>query len=184
MRKKLVSVSIAMLMVFAIAPGMARAQVRGHPMALRWLFGRILEPQQKAQVHSLLNSRRGAFAALHARIRSARQKLMDDLLAGKDTSADSKELSAAQSAMLAERINIAKAVVARLTPAQRQQITEFIAKWRALREQQARLFREFGKAGSAGQPDRLGQAEKPAPQPGASKSRTRPVSGGRAQEGM
>lgn len=183
MKKALAAAAAALLIVSALGTGTARAQVHGHPMMLRWLFSRILEPQQKAHVRSLLASERGTLVALHLRLRKSRQKLMDDLLAGKDTSADAREISAVESELLAERIKIAKAVTAGLTPAQRQRIEKFLVKWRALREQQAKLFREFGKPAEGSPPGRVGQAAKPAPEAKAANDGGRLVSSGGADNG-
>ena len=72
-----------------------------------------------------------------------KEQLENDLVAGKDTTADVQALQTARNNMLAERVKLAQQVVALLSPAQRTQVSQFMTQWRSLKQQEFQLFKQY-----------------------------------------
>jgi Spy/CpxP family protein refolding chaperone len=116
----------------------------GSDALLPRIVGRILQPAQKQQIHSLLAADKSNLKNLRAQVHAAQEKLNDDLLAGNDISSDLQQLETAQNQLLAERVSLEQKIVANLSPTQRQQISQFRTQWRSLHEQQQQLLQQFG----------------------------------------
>ena len=98
------------------------------------------------QMRTIFQANKGDLQNLHSQMRTARQQLENDLIAGKDTSADVQALQTAQNNMLAARVKIAQQVVATLSPEQRTQASQFMTQWRSLHDQEHQLFQKYGGA--------------------------------------
>lgn len=127
-----------------IGSGVAYSYGKGDNALLPKVVGRILQPDQKQQIHSLLAADKSNLKNLRAQLRAAREKLNDDLLAGNDTSSDLQQLETAQNQLLTERVSLEQKMVAILTPTQRQKISQFRSQWRSLHDQQQQLLQQFG----------------------------------------
>ncbi|HTT76797.1 MAG TPA: hypothetical protein VMF50_12560 [Candidatus Binataceae bacterium] len=82
-------------------------------------------------------------------VRTARQTLESDLIAGSsNVSSDVTALQTAQNNLLQEKVDVAQAILANLTSAQRSQVGNFVTAYRNLQEQDAAsrkaLFQQYG----------------------------------------
>ena len=103
------------------------------------------------QLRSIFEAERGNLHTLHSQMKTAREQLENDLVAGKETSADVQALQTAQNNMLAEKVKLAQQILATLSPAQRTQVAQFMTQWRSLKQQQWQLFQQYGGAPQAPQ---------------------------------
>ncbi|HYB89461.1 MAG TPA: hypothetical protein VEC38_00305 [Candidatus Binataceae bacterium] len=109
----------------------------------------------KSQIKSVMASEKTNLHNAFGAVRSAKNQLEDDLIAGKDTAGDMSALQAAENSLLAEKVTIAQKILANLTPAQRTQVGSFVSQYRSLndqqRQQRMQLFQQFGGAGTSQQ---------------------------------
>lgn len=98
------------------------------------------------QMHAIFEADKGNLKSLHSAARSANEQLENDLIAGKDTTADLQAVQTAQNNLMAEKVKLAQQILATLTPQQRTQVSNFMTQWRALKQQQWQLFQQFGGA--------------------------------------
>lgn len=98
------------------------------------------------QMRAIFEADKGNLKSLHSAARTAREQLENDLIAGKDTTADLQAVQTAQNNLMAEKVKLAQQILATLTPAQRTQVSNFMTQWRALKQQQWQLFQQFGGA--------------------------------------
>ncbi|HUY18710.1 MAG TPA: hypothetical protein VMV15_05745 [Candidatus Binataceae bacterium] len=105
------------------------------------------------QVKAAIMADRTNLKNLHEAMRSARQQLTLDLVAGKDTTADVTALETAHHNMLAEKVKLAKTILSSLSAAQRSQATKFVTQWQAMQDQQMQqrhaLFQKFNGAATS-----------------------------------
>jgi len=118
----------------------------GHGGLLPPQIGAIMQPEQRQKLHALMATKGAALMGLHQQVHAAREKLVDDLIVGNDTTADQAALQQLHSQMLAEKVKLAQQQVATLTPEQRSQAAKFLSQLRALHEQEHQLMDQF-KAG-------------------------------------
>lgn len=95
------------------------------------------------QLRSIFEADKTNLRNLHMQTRAAREQLENDLVAGKDTTADVQALQTARNNMLAERVKLAQQVVTLLSPAQRTQVSQFMTQWRSLKQQEFQLFKQY-----------------------------------------
>jgi hypothetical protein len=103
------------------------------------------------QMRAIFEADKVNLKALHSAARSANEQLENDLIAGKDTTADLQAAQAAQNALLAEKVKLAQQVLATLSSQQRTQVSNFMTQWRALKQQQWQLLQQYGGAPQAPQ---------------------------------
>jgi Spy/CpxP family protein refolding chaperone len=96
------------------------------------------------QMRAIFEADKGNLKTLHSAERSANEQLENDLIAGKDTTADLQAVQTAQNNLMAERVKLAQQILATLTPQQRTQVSNFMTQWRALKQQQWQLFQQYG----------------------------------------
>jgi hypothetical protein len=113
---------------------------------------KMLSPQQ---IKSAISADKTNLKDLHSAVRSARQQLTSDLVAGKDTTGDVKALETAQNNLLAEKVKLAQSILAKLSASQRTQAAQFVTQWQAMQAQQMQqrhaLFQQFN--GSTASPE-------------------------------
>ena len=96
------------------------------------------------QMRAIFEADQGNLKSLHSAARAAHEQLENDLIAGKDVTADLQAVQAAQNNLMAEKVKLAQQILATLTPQQRTQVANFMTQWRALKQQQWQLFQQFG----------------------------------------
>jgi len=96
------------------------------------------------QMRAIFEADQSNLKALHSAARSANEQLENDLIAGKDTTADLQAVQTAQNNLMAERVKLAQQVLATLTSQQRTQVSNFMTQWRALKQQEWQLFQQYG----------------------------------------
>ena len=96
------------------------------------------------QMRAIFEADKGNLKTLHSAERSANEQLENDLIAGKDTTADLQAVQTAQNALMAEKVKLAQQILATLTSQQRTQVSNFMIQWRALKQQQWQLFQQYG----------------------------------------
>ena len=148
--KRLFGLSICTaLLAVVVAAGTARAHgMGGHHNLVPPIVGHMVSHDQ---LRSIFQSEKENMQTLHSQLRTAHEQLEDDLVGGKDTTADVQALQTAQNNMLAEKVKIAQQILASLTPAQRTQVAQFMTQWRSLKQQQWQLFQQYGGASEAPQ---------------------------------
>ena len=131
--KRLFGLSICTALLAAlVAAGTARAHGMGgggHHSLVPPIVGHMVSHDQ---LRSIFQSEKGNMDTLHSQLRTAHEQLENDLVAGKDTTADVQALQTAQNNMLAEKVKVAQQILASLTPAQRTQVSQFMTQWRSL----------------------------------------------------
>jgi len=105
------------------------------------------------QMRAIFEADKGNLKNLHSAERSANEQLENDLIAGKDTTADLQAVQTAQNNLMAEKVKLAQQILATLTPQQRTQVSNFMTQWRALKQQEWQLFQQYGGASQAPQGD-------------------------------
>ena len=95
-------------------------------------------------MRTIFQAEKGTLQNLHSQVRTARQQLETDLIAGNSTATDLQTLQTAQNGLLAEKVKIAQEVLASLSPTQRTQVSQFVTQWRSLKAQQMQLFKQYG----------------------------------------
>ena len=103
------------------------------------------------QMRAIFEGDKSNLKSLHSAERSANEQLENDLIAGKDTTADLQALQTAQNNLMAERVKLAQQILATLTPQQRTQVSNFMTQWRSLKQQEWQLFQQYGGASQAPQ---------------------------------
>jgi len=98
------------------------------------------------QMRAIFEADKSNLKSLHSAARSANEQLENDLIAGKDTSADLQAVQTAQNNLMAEKVKLAQQILATLTPQQRTQVSNFMTQWRALKQQQWQLLQQYGGA--------------------------------------
>lgn len=138
------------LLAAVMATGTARAHGFGgdHHNLVPPIVGHMVSHDQ---LRAIFQAEKGNLQTLHSQMKTAREQLENDLVAGKDTSADVQALQTAQNNMLTEKVKIAQQMLATLSPAQRTQVSQFMTQWRALKQQQWQLFQQYGGAPQAPQ---------------------------------
>jgi Spy/CpxP family protein refolding chaperone len=101
------------------------------------------------QMRAIFEADKSNLKTLHSAARSAHEQLENDLIAGKDTTADLQAVQTAQNNLMAEKVKLAQEILATLTPQQRTQVSSFMTQWRALKQQQWQLFQQYGGAPQA-----------------------------------
>jgi len=96
------------------------------------------------QLRAIFQAEKGNLHNLHSQLRSAREQLENDLVAGKDTTADIQAVQTAQNNILAEKVKLAQQILATLTLAQRSQVSQFMSQWHTLKQQEMQLFQQYG----------------------------------------
>lgn len=137
----------------ALICGMAYAQGFGHHGGHQGLLppmvGHLVSRQQ---IRSAIAAEKTNLKNLHAALKTAREQLEDDLIAGNTakTATDLQALETAHNNMLAEKVKIAQTIAASLSPEQRAKVAQFVTQWRSMKEQQMQqrkeLFKQFGGA--------------------------------------
>jgi len=109
----------------------------------------------KSHIHSVMASEKANLHSAFGAVRTAKKQLEDDLIAGKDPTGDLATLQGAQNSLLAEKVTVAQKILAKLTPAQRTQVGQFVTQYRSMnetqRQQRMSLYQQFGGAGAAEQ---------------------------------
>lgn len=143
--KRLFGLSICTaLLAGIVATGTANAHgMGGHHNLIPPIVGHMVSHDQ---LHTIFQAEKGNMQALHSQLKTAHEQLENDLVAGKDTTADVQALQTAQNNMLAEKVKVAQQILASLTPAQRTQVSQFMTQWRSLKQQQWQLFQQYGGA--------------------------------------
>ena len=142
--KRLFGLSICgALLAGVVAVGTAHAHGFGgdHHNLVPPIVGHMVSHDQ---LHAIFAAEKGNLETLHSQMKTAREQLENDLVAGKDTTADVQTVQTAQNNMLAEKVKLAQQIMATLTPAQRTQVAQFMTQWRALKQQQWQLFQQYG----------------------------------------
>ena len=96
------------------------------------------------QMRAIFEADKSNLRSLHSAARSANEQLENDLIAGKDTTADLQAVQTAQNNLMAEKVKLAQQVLATLTSQQRTQVSNFMTQWRALKQQEWQLFQQYG----------------------------------------
>ncbi len=153
MKRLQVSGVVLGLLAAALISGAAYAQGfghrGGHEGLLPPMVGHMVSRQQ---IRSAIAADKTNLRNLHSALKTARQQLEDDLIAGNSAKAatDLQALETAHNNMLAEKVKLAQTIVASLSPAQRTQAAQFVTQWRSMQEQQMQqrkqLFQQFGGA--------------------------------------
>ena len=105
------------------------------------------------QMRAIFEADKSNLKTLHSAARTAHEQLENDLIAGKDTTADLQALQTAQNNLMAEKVKLAQQILATLTDKQRTQVANFMTQWRALKQQQWQLFQQFGGAPQGSGPE-------------------------------
>lgn len=135
--------------VSGIAYGDGMGHGHGHGSLVPWIVHRMVT---RDQMHAAISSEKSNLKSLYSAVHTARQQLTQDLVAGKDTTADVTNLETAQNNLLAEKVKIAQNILSNLTSAQRTQVSQFMTQFSAMKQSQhqqmAQLMQQFG-AGSS-----------------------------------
>jgi hypothetical protein len=130
------SFAIAFLIV-AIVSGVAFSQGFGphrpHGGIVPMIVGRMVGRQK---VHSVIAADKANLKNLHSQLRAAHLQLVKDLVAGNDTTSDVAALETARNNLLAEKVKLAKTILANLSKSQRAQVSHFLTEWNSMRESQ------------------------------------------------
>lgn len=141
-------VMAAMVSGIAYANGPTRGH--GHGSLVPWVVKKMVTPQK---IHSAVAGEKANLKSLYSQVHSATQQLSQDLVAGKDTTADVQALETAQNNLLAEKVKIAQNILSNLSAAQRTQVAQFMTKLSALKQSQhkqmAQLMQHFGGSQSS-----------------------------------
>ncbi|MGO9451228.1 MAG: Spy/CpxP family protein refolding chaperone [Candidatus Binataceae bacterium] len=113
----------------------------GHESLVPPIVGHMVSHDQ---MRTIFQAEKGNLQSLHSQLRTAREQLETDLIAGNSTAADLQALQTAQNSLLAEKVKIAQEVMASLSSAQRTQVSQFVTQWRSLKAQQMALFKQYG----------------------------------------
>src|SRR5215469_15870873 len=115
----------------------------GHHGLIPPIVGHLISHDQ---MRAIFEADKSNLKTLHSAARTAHEQLENDLIAGKDTTADLQALQTAQNNLMAEKVKLAQQILATLTDKQRTQVANFMTQWRALKQQQWQLFQQFGGA--------------------------------------
>ena len=105
------------------------------------------------QMRAIFEADKGNLKSLHSAERAANEQLENDLIAGKDTTADLQAVQTAQNNLMAEKVKLAQQIFATLTPQQRTQVSSFMTQWRALKQQQWQLLQQYGAGPQSSGPE-------------------------------
>ena len=105
------------------------------------------------QMRAIFEADKGNLKSLHSAERAANEQLENDLIAGKDTTADLQAVQTAQNNLMAEKVKLAQEILATLTPEQRTQVSNFMTQWRALKQQQWQLLQQYGAGPQSSGPE-------------------------------
>jgi len=137
----------------AYAEGFGAGHGHGHGSLVPWIVRRMVT---REQMRSAVAAEKPTLKKMHSEVRRARERLTQDLVAGKDTTADVQALETAQNNLLAEKVKLAQNILKNLSADQRKQVTEFTTKLRSMRksqhEQMSKLMQQYGvsKGGKGG----------------------------------
>jgi hypothetical protein len=141
------------LAAIALIPAIGSAQEYHHGHGGQLMPPVVWKMVSHQQVKAAIMADRTNLKNLHEAMRSARQQLTLDLVAGKDTTADVTALETAHNNMLAEKVKLAKTILSNLSTAQRSQATEFVTQWQSMQDQQMQqrhaLFQKFNSAATS-----------------------------------
>jgi Spy/CpxP family protein refolding chaperone len=138
------------LLAAALFSGAAYAHGFGHRHGslIPPIVGRMVSHDQ---IRAIFEADKANLHNLHAQVRTAREQLENDLVAGNNTAADLQALETAQNNLLAERVKLAQQILATLSPTQRSQVLQFMTQWKSLRAQERQLFQQYGGSAEAGE---------------------------------
>jgi len=153
MKRLQVSAVVIGLLAAALISSLAYAQGFGHRGGHQGLLPPMVTHMvSRQQIRSAIAADKTNLRNLHSALKTARQQLEDDLIAGNSskTATDLQALETAHNNMLAEKVKLAQTIVANLSPAQRAQVAQFVTQWRSMQEQQMQqrkqLFQQFSGA--------------------------------------
>ncbi len=139
------------LLITAIATALAYGQGFGpgsgprHGSLVPWVVGRMIP---RDQMRSIVEADKTNLKNLHSQVHTARQQLIQDLVAGKDIASDMQTLESAQNSLLAEKVKLAQNILGKLSPSQRGQVSQFLTQWNSMeeshRQQRMQLLQQFG----------------------------------------
>ncbi|GEM_PF-2297670 len=135
-----------MALLVTAGTGLAEGH-HGHGGLMPPIVWKMMSPDQ---IKSAISADKTNLKNLHMAVWNARNQLTLDLVSGKDSSvitADQTALETAQNNLLAEKVKLAQTILANLSSFQRSQVTQFVAKWQAMQQQQRQqreaLFQQF-----------------------------------------
>lgn len=101
------------------------------------------------QIKAAIAPNAAALKSAYGAVKTARQSLENDLIAGNSAvQADVQALETAQNSLLQEKVTVAQAILANLSPAQRTQVGSFVTAYRAMEQQNQQnrqtLFQQYG----------------------------------------
>jgi len=135
-------------LVSGIAWGAGTGHGHGHGSLVPWIVHKMVTPEQ---MHAAIAPEKGNLKTLFAAVRTAKQQLAQDLVAGKDVTTDVTNLETAQNNLLAEKVKIAQNILSNLSATQRTQVGQFMTQFSSLKQQQhqqmAQLMQQFGVGG-------------------------------------
>ena len=139
------------LLVAALVSGMAYAQGfghgpgHGHNDLVPPIVRRMISPEQ---MHAAIAADKTNLKNLYSQVKTARQQLVQDLVAGKDATSDVQALNTAQNNLLAEKVKLAQTILGNLPTTQRAQVSQFLTQWSSMEESQRQqrmlMLQQFG----------------------------------------
>jgi len=148
--KRVYSSSIAIGLIMAalvtgVAYGAGKGHGHGHGSLVPWIVHRMLSRQQ---IQSAVAGEKGNLKTLYSQVHAAKQQLSQDLVAGKDTTADVQALETAQNNLLVEKVKLAQNILSNLSATQRTQVSQFMTQLASMKQSQhqqmAQLLQQFG----------------------------------------
>ncbi len=135
----------ALISGMAYAEGFGHGPGRGHDALVPPIVRRMISPEQ---MHAAVAADKTNLKNLYSQVKTARQQLIQDLVAGKDATSDVQALSTAQNNLLAEKVKLAQTILGNLSAAQRAQVSQFMTQWSSMeqsqRQQRMQLLQQFG----------------------------------------
>ncbi len=113
----------------------------GHGMLVPPIIGSMVSHDQ---IRAVFEGDKTNLQNLHSQVRTAREQLENDLIAGNNTTSDVQAVQTAENNLLAEKVKLAQQILALLSPSQRTQVSQFMTQWRSLQSQQMQLFQQYG----------------------------------------
>ncbi len=144
----------ALVSGMAYGQGFGHGHGGGHGGLVPPIVRRMISPEQ---MHAAIAADKANLKNLYSQVHTARHQLVQDLVAGKDTTSDVQALTTAQNNLLAEKVKLAQNILGNLSTAQRTQVSQFMTQWSSMeqsqRQQRMQLLKQFGPSNGDPVPD-------------------------------